>query len=107
MKVAFTFKVFEILLFECRSVFSPAQRGTRSERVRAKSLKKANVLREPLHFVGIFPPFKKIENNSLSALFFSASRNIRKQALSNMKNNFGIHYSLKGHMSKLACRVIR
>ena len=33
MKVVFTPTVFEILMSECRSVLSPAQRGTGSERV--------------------------------------------------------------------------
>ena len=34
MKVLFTLDVFEILLFECRSVLSPSQRDTGSERVK-------------------------------------------------------------------------
>ena len=33
VKVTSTLTVFEILLFECRSVLSPAPRGTGSERV--------------------------------------------------------------------------
>ena len=34
MKAMFTLTVFEILLFEARSALLPAQRGTRSERIK-------------------------------------------------------------------------
>ena len=44
VKAMFAFTVFELLLFENRSVLSPAQRGTGSERVKVPVKNKANVL---------------------------------------------------------------